>query len=82
MKYIAYDIAERYLKEACEYVGSNGGIYLKVKFKEEPTIEIVRCKDCKHFVPQKTMMWCDKGLLFVRMDDYCSWGVPKDGDEE
>ena len=35
MKYIAYDTAERYLQKACEYVGSNGGIYLKVKFKED-----------------------------------------------
>ena len=76
MKYIAYDTAERYLYEACEYVGSNGGISLKVKFKEEPTIEIVWCKDCKHRSELSHMCDC---LHRVRPDDYfCSDGERKE----
>ncbi len=41
MKYIAYDIAERYLSEACSYMGSNGGMMTKIRFAQEPTIEII-----------------------------------------
>ncbi len=45
MKYIAYDIAERYLREACSYMGSNGGMMLKIRFANEPTIEITTESD-------------------------------------
>lgn len=50
-------------------------------------VEVVRCKDCKHFIPFKKNVFCkgdcscDNGLgNFVRPDDYCSYGVRKEGE--
>lgn len=43
----------------------------------EPTAdvaEVVRCKDCKYYMPMLTTMGCGKGLERVRMNDYCSYG--------
>lgn len=85
MKYIEYDIAERYLHEACRYIGSNGGLMLKCEFKEEPTIEIVRCKDCEyHFYDVGNQAWfCHEheyGEIF-NDDDFCSWAKMKGGAE-
>lgn len=39
-KYIKYETAKQYLFEACSYIGSNGGMMLKIKFDQEPTIDI------------------------------------------
>ena len=46
-----------------------------------PTIEIVRCKDCKYSnvylinSNEEPQRWCKVGLAkAVSDDDYCSWG--------
>ena len=70
-------IAERYLHEACRYIGSNGGLILKCEFRETPTIEIVRCKDCEY---RKKNTFCLQHDKYAK-DDYgfCSWAKMKGG---
>ena len=84
MKYIEYDIAERYLHEACQYIGSNGGLMLKCEFREEPTIEIVRCKDCRHRYEEGDCThyyWCRLNDRPIDDTDFCAWGERKGGTE-
>ena len=40
-RYIDFEIAREYLHKACEGLGSNGGLMLKIKFDEEPTADVV-----------------------------------------
>lgn len=50
-RYIKLSTARSYLREACMSIGSNGGRMLTARFDNEPTIEIIQCKDCvKHNV--------------------------------
>ena len=53
---------------------------LKVERKDNPTIEIVRCKDCKHYQPldYSRPYDCSIGLPNVMPTDYCSYGERKD----
>ncbi len=39
-RYIDFEIAREYLHKACEGLGSNGGLMLKIKFDEEPTEDV------------------------------------------
>lgn len=45
-------------------------------------VEVVRCKDCKHYRPEEYECGCDfaGGLPYVKADDYCSYGEGKDYD--
>ena len=50
-------------------------------FSDIPTIDIVRCKDCKYSEVylidsnEEPQRWCKVGLAkAVGDDDYCSWG--------
>lgn len=50
-EYIDFEVARKYLHEACAGLGSNGGLMLKIKFDQEPkadVVEVCRCKDCKY----------------------------------
>ena len=59
---------------------------------EAPTIdavEVARCKDCKHYKPQKKSAhwenrtnYCNR-VVTIKMqpDDFCSYGERKDGDD-
>ena len=49
--------------------------------KRDAMAELVRCKDCKHFVqsepydPCECMKWTVKwGVAYVNPDDFCSYG--------
>ena len=53
-------------------------------------VEIVRCRDCKHYKPQKKSAhwenrtnYCNR-VVTIKMqpDDFCSYGERKDGDDE
>ena len=51
-------------------------------------VEVVRCKDCKHFVqnepydPCECMKWTVKwGVAYVNPDDFCSYGKRKSENE-
>jgi len=40
-----------------------------------PSIDIVRCKECKHwFSDGGAIMFCEQTDLPTDADDYCSWG--------
>ena len=48
---------------------------------DAPTIDaepVVRCKDCKHYIPSKEMLhkgWCDDALQNLFKEDfYCGFG--------
>lgn len=58
---------------------------------DAPTVdaaEVVRCRDCKHYKPQKKSAhwenranYCNRVVTIkVRPDDFCSYGERKDGD--
>ena len=79
------------------YIRSEWAMAVKIKdnfmkaITEAPTIdtvEVVRCKDCKHYRPQeKSAHWenrsnyCNRVVTIkARPDDFCSYGERKDGD--
>ena len=45
-------------------------------------VEVVRCKDCKHYVaPQGTKVCdCFEGLNFATDNDFCSYGERREGE--
>ena len=52
-------------------------------------VEVVRCKDCKHFVqsepydPCECMKWTVKwGVAYVNPDDFCSYGERREGKDD
>lgn len=46
-------------------------------------VEVVRCKDCKHFTPGMAIGMCkrdkDKPILPIPCDHFCSFGVKRIG---
>ena len=62
--------------------GWNGLIRLLEKAPTVDAVEVVRCKDCKHYKPEEYECGCDfaGGLPYVKADDYCSYGEGKDYD--
>nr|DAF56129.1 MAG TPA: hypothetical protein [Siphoviridae sp. ct6h44] len=49
-----------------------------------PTVDAVvvtRCKGCKYYNPDEYECGCDfaGGLPYVKPDDFCSYGEPKEG---
>ena len=52
-------------------------------------VEIVRCMDCKHYMPQKKsahwenrVNYCNRIVMIkVQPYDFCSYGERKDGDD-
>jgi hypothetical protein len=79
-------LMEAYLEEQ-----KKPGIYSIAKLiVDAPTVdavEVVRCKDCKHFVqgeiydPCECMKWTVKfGVAYTTPDGFCSYGERKDND--
>lgn len=62
--------------------GWNGLVRLLEKAPTVDAVEVVRCKDCKHYKPEEYECGCDfaGGLPYVKADDYCSYGEGKDYD--
>ena len=65
--------------------------YTTLILQEAPTVdavEIVRCMDCKHYMPQKKSAhwenranYCNRIVTIkTRPYDFCSYGERKDGD--
>lgn len=52
-------------------------------------VEVVRCKDCKHYKPQKKSAhwenranYCNRVVTIkVQPDNFCAYGERKDGDD-
>ena len=81
------------------YIRSEWAAAVKIKdnfmkaITEAPTIdavEVVRCKDCKHYKPQKKSAhwenranYCNRVVTIKTQPyDFCSYGERKDGDDE
>ena len=70
-----------------------GGLVDVVEFLNDmPTVDavkVVRCKDCKHYKPQKKSAhwenranYCNRIVTIkMRPDDFCSYGERKDDDD-
>ena len=59
--------------------------YLKSIAKHTPTIDIVRCKDCKNhedFPTGISPITCSLSWGGVFENDFCSYGVRKEGDSD
>ena len=46
---------------------------------EFPTVDIIRCKDCKYWAEDKHICGEENGMLICDPDDFCSGGERKDG---
>lgn len=61
----------------------------KVTAEKKDLVEVVRCKDCKHFTPKEKLNpikyinpleadgLCENSDKYIDSDDYCSYGVRK-----
>ena len=70
-----------------------GGLVDVVEFLDDmPTVDavkVVRCKDCKHYKPQKKSThwenranYCNRVVTIkAQPNDFCSYGERKDGDD-
>lgn len=59
-------------------------VLIKAQVDNAPTVDAVvvtRCKDCKYYKPDEYEGGCDLagGLPYVKADDFCSYGEPKEG---
>lgn len=47
---------------------------------EAPSIDIVRCKECKWYEPLDSSrpFYCSRGIWKVNADDFCSYGERRD----
>ena len=62
-KWIDADEAEKLLRAGCAYA-----------IWELPSIDIVRCKECKYSDIYKGEMFCQIRTDDVKPDDFCSYG--------
>ena len=58
--------------------------YATLILREAPTVdavEVVRCKDCKHYHDFETHFDCNHicGMDYVQPNDFCSYGERKEG---
>ena len=62
--------------------GWNGMVRLLEKAPTVDAVEVVRCRDCKHYKPDEYKCGCDfaGGLPYVKADDFCSYGERRDYD--
>ena len=64
---------------------SVGGLSAKALWKrirQEPSIDIVRCKECKWSKANGTYQWCGRldSTAKITADDFCSYGERKEGE--
>lgn len=68
------------------HIGAPGGARkLMVEAPAADVVEVVRCKECEHFVVNGQGTWCKKQSCIHTAhrfpNDYCSYGVRKGGEE-
>ena len=80
MRYIKYDTALRYIKDAGMRLGGVWGIEATAHFEHEPTIEIIHCRECKYYNDDYTGEWCGRFRYphGCRADGFCSDGERKE----
>lgn len=68
---------EPLLRKAKGLQGSNfSSPIIVAAIEKAPTIEIVRCRDCKHFISD--VCYHDLAMNLSRADDFCSYGERKE----
>ena len=61
--------------DALQRHGQRGGLVHWKDIAEAPSIDIVRCKECKEWDKNDHECYLDRGgLYFPNPDDYCSYG--------
>lgn len=50
------------------------GVSVSELINKQPSIDLVRCKDCKHWDTADGECYADRGIYFPNADDYCSYG--------
>lgn len=55
----------------------NGVVYMAERIEEAPSIDIVRCKECKRFGDEGWCFWRD---VAIKPDDFCSYGERKENE--
>lgn len=90
-RFIDFEIAREYLHKACECIGGNGGLKLKIKFDEEPkadVVEVIRCEHCLHWDDEKDGVYvrnlyhcCDYDGEYKDPCDYCSYAERREDAE-
>ena len=77
-RYIDYDAIDyrndRLHDKSEEFL--NGVIYMAQRIEEAPSIDIVRCKECKHYTEAEGCLLEDNSTR--QADDFCSYGERKD----
>lgn len=77
-RYIEYDAIDyrnyRLHDKSEEFL--NGVIYMAQRIEEAPSIDIVRCIDCKWYKADKYsgVFRCHQGLSDAAIGDFCSFG--------
>lgn len=76
-QYIDFEIAREYLHKACESLGGNGGMMLKIKFDEEPkadVVEVVHGEWIKNWeIGWSACSHCGKGYLWEDYKGVADW---------
>ena len=78
-RYIDYDAID-YRNDKMHDKSSDfidGVIYMAQRIEEAPSIEIVRCKECKRWSYSdliETHNRCGRTLKLTKADDFCSYG--------
>lgn len=76
-QYIDFEIAREYLHKACESLGGNGGMMLKIKFDQEPKADVVEVIHA-HWIKNWEIGWsacshCGKGYLWEDYKGVADW---------
>jgi len=61
------------------------GIVIDTKAEEVVQPEVIRCKDCKHYLHDEEygFDWCNRmsGVFRAKPDGFCSWADMRGGDK-
>ena len=52
--------------------------YSQMAIDTAPTIDIVRCKECKRYEEDSVGWYCDRYKRTMQADDFCSYGERKE----
>ena len=59
-------------------------LQLEIERLKAERVEVVRCRDCKHYEPEWTSEvhpewhWCDECGFYRKPDGFCAWGERHD----
>ena len=49
------------------------------KLKQAPGIDLIMCRDCKHYTQGYTAPMCTNRIVkYVKPDNFCSWGEERE----